>query len=142
MLGGFGYVLIMLIFWIANAIFSIPALQTQAVGKGPQYASIAFALALALIGSFAKSRIMAKRLMSVFSEYTEAITRANNQYTQSVIMEYKLAAETANLAWKEFTGKHPPITPGFHNLLIGLMGGEVGAPELEDNKKPLVEKSC
>lgn len=123
-IGGFGYIVVMLVFWIVKALFEIPELETEAGGAGSQYASIAFALALALIGSFLKSRIMAKRVLSVFNEYTEAITRANNEYTQSVIMEYKLAAETANLAWKEFTGSDPPMTRSFHNLLIGIMGAE------------------
>ena len=131
MLGGFGYVLVMLMFRIAKA--NIPTLETESGGVGTKYASVAFALSLALVGSFLKSRIMAKRVLSIFSEYTEAISEANKQYTQSVIMEYKLAAETANMAWKELTGTDPPMTPGLHNLLISIMGGENAEAERENN---------
>ncbi|MHC4426605.1 MAG: hypothetical protein ACYSYV_10975 [Planctomycetota bacterium] len=133
-LGGFGYVLVMLIFRIAKA--NIPALGTESGGEGSRYASVAFALSLALVGSFLKSRIMAKKVLAIFSEYNEAIAGANNQYTQSVIMEYKLAAETANMVWKELTGSDPPMTPGLHNLLISIMGGESAEAEKENNNTP------
>jgi hypothetical protein len=130
-IGGFGYVLVMLILWIAKA--SIPALGTESGWPAAKYASVAFALSLALVGSFLKSRIMARKVLSIFTEYSEAIAKANNEYTQSVIMEYKLAAETANLAWKGLTGSDPPMTPGLHNLLISIMGGESPETEKESN---------
>ncbi len=131
LLGGFGYFLV-------RAVFKG---QTQAVGIDPKYASIAFALALALIGACVKSRIMAKKVQNAFSEYTKAITNANDQYAQSVVVEYKLAAETAKLAWKELTGCEPPMTSGFHRLLISVMGTETKAGETQNGKKPVVKKT-
>lgn len=130
LLGGFGYFLI-------RAIFKG---QTQTAGIDPKYASIAFALALALIGACVKSRIMAKKVQNAFSEYTKAITNANDEYAQSVVVEYKLTAETAKLAWKELTGCEPPMTSGFHRLLISVMGTETKAGETQNAKKPVVKK--
>lgn len=130
-IGGFGYVLVMLILKITRA--GMPSLGTESDGEAAKYASVAFALSLALVGSFLKSRIMARKVLSIFTEYSEAIAKANNEYTQSVIMEYKLAAETANLAWKGLTGSDPPMTPGLHNLLISIMGGESPESEKENN---------
>ena len=129
LLGGFGYFLV-------RAIFG----RTQTAGIDPRYASIAFALALALIGSCVKSRLIAKKVLNVFAQYNEAITQANDRYIQSVVTEYKLTAETANLAWKELTGTDPPTTPSFDDLLLGVMASGTRAPEAENHGPPLAQK--
>lgn len=132
LLGGFGYALV-------KAFFAIPALAASVEGLEEQFASLASALGVALIGSFFKSWFMTRRILKVFKSYENAITGANEEYAQSVLKEYKFAAEEANLAFKQLTGEDPPVTEGFQNLLIGIIGGE-NEREGDHVRQPIQER--
>jgi len=115
-LGGFSYALV-------RAIFALPRISAQTTGLQEQSASIATALAVALIGSFARWRIMMRRLLRVFRTYSQAISDANDEYVNSVLVEYRFAAESAVYAYEQLTGHKSPVTAGLNNLLQDLIQG-------------------
>jgi hypothetical protein len=115
-LGGFSYALV-------RAIFTLPRIADQTTGLQEQYASIATALAVALIGSFARWRLMMRRIIRVFRTYAQAISEANEEYAKSVLVEYRFAAESAVYAYEQLTGRKSPVTAGFNNLLQDLIQG-------------------
>jgi hypothetical protein len=122
LLGGFSYA-------IVRAIFTLPRLAQQTTGLHEQYAAIATALAIALIGSFIRWRIMLRRMFRVFRIYAQAISDANEEYSKSALVEYRFAAESAVQAYEQLTGHKSPVTAGLNNLLQDLIQGRYGAEE-------------
>lgn len=118
-LGGFGYALV-------RAVFSLPALTDDTAGMNEGYAALATGLGTALIGSFLKAKYMARHLLAVFKQYSEGIRKAHAQYSASVQGEYRLAAETAHVAWIQLTGEQPPTSPEFHLLIMRNIVAEDG----------------
>lgn len=118
---------------IVHAIFRLPALSDSTVGMNQQYAALSTALGIALIGSFWKSRSMNARLLGAFDRYREAVDKAHRDYSRDVVIEYQLAAVTANDAWKTLTSEDPPVSAEFHALLLRNMS----APEAETSAAAL-----
>ncbi|HEY3245971.1 MAG TPA: hypothetical protein VGM03_21725 [Phycisphaerae bacterium] len=116
-LGGFAYA-------IVNAMFSLKALESGAPGLDPRYASIATALASALIGSFFKAWWTGRRVDQIHEKYRDALREAKCIYAVEATQEYEFAAQEANLAWQKFTGKAPPMTDAFRVLVVGLLSSE------------------
>lgn len=110
-LGGFGYALV-------RALFSLPTLTEGTAGMNEGFAALATGLGTALIGSFLKAKYMARHLLKVFKQYSDAIRDAHAQYAASVQGEYRLAAETAHIAWTALTGEKPPTSSEFHLMLM------------------------
>jgi hypothetical protein len=116
LLGGFSYALV-------RAIFAVPRIAEQRAGLQEQYASIATALAIALIGSFLRWRLMMRRILGVFRAYAQALSDANDEYARSVLIEYRFTAESAVQAYEQLTGHKSPVTAGLNNLLQDLIQG-------------------
>lgn len=121
LLGGFAYALI-------AAIFGFKMLQES--GEHPrQYASLATALASALIGSFCKAWYTGWRINQVDRRYKSALRDAKTIYLQEATQEYEFAAQEANLAWQKLTGKPPPMTDAFRVLVLGLLASDSQASQ-------------
>jgi hypothetical protein len=116
LLGGFSYALV-------RAIFTVPHIAQQTTGLQEQYASVATALAVALIGSFVRWRLMMRRILRVFRTYANALSEANDEYAESVLAEYRFTAESAVQAYELLTGHKSPVTAGLNNLLQDLIQG-------------------
>lgn len=116
MLGGFSYALV-------RALFLMPKIANEARGLQEEYAAIATALAIALIGSFLRWRLMMQRMFRVFRRYAMAISEADNEYANSVLSEYRFTAESAVHAYEQLTGHKSPVTAGLNNLLQDLIQG-------------------
>ncbi len=97
MLGGF-------VFALARALALLPAVANETHGMNLQYASLAFALGLTLVGSFAREWLLKRELVRAFKQYDLAIDNANKAYVCEVVVEYRLAADTAEKAWRLLTG--------------------------------------
>lgn len=131
-LGGFSYAFV-------RAFIHLPALEGETGAE--KFAAIATALAVTLLGSCIRAAIITRRMEKVFTEYDEALNVANEKYIRSVTMQYKLAAETAEMAWKEMTDEPPPMTSSFKALLMGIVAGERRkAAESERRKKRSFEE--
>ncbi len=117
MLGGFAYAFF-------RAVISLPFLEEKFIGINEQFASVATALAVALIGSSLRALVTTRRTRRIFEDYDEATRHAHEEFTRAVTLQYKLAAETAEMAWKEMTDEPIPMTSGFKALLMGIVSGE------------------
>lgn len=118
LLGGFAYALV-------NAVFGYRLMEEQDDKR--RFVSLATALASALIGSFFKAWYTGTRIDQVDHKYRDALKEAKQIYMQDATQEYEFAAQEANLAWKKFTGRPPPMTDAFRVLVLGLLGSD--APE-------------
>ncbi len=128
LLGGFGYAFVM-------AVFGMSAIQNRATGVSAQFASIATALAFALVGSYISASINTLRVVNIFKEHDAAISRADAEYSSRVESEYRYAAEAANLAWQALTGRtDAPMSPGFHNILFDVVTGRQGTSGVREQK--------
>lgn len=129
LVAGFCYALV-------RAIFEMPVLAKHAGGVNEQYASLATALGLTLISAYLNAWWTGRSLLKMIDHYDEQRTKAEKKYSEEVIMEYRLAAETADNAWFQLTGHRAPVTKAFENLLLGIMRGcVVEAAEKERNGK-------
>lgn len=129
LLGGFAYA-------IVKAMFSLKALESGTPGLDPKYASIATALASALIGSFFKAWWTGRRVDQIHDKYREALREAKCIYSVEATQEYEFAAQEANLAWQKFTGKAPPMTDAFRVLVVGLLSSEEQGRYREEPRAP------
>lgn len=87
----------------------------------PQYMSLATAFGMTLIVSTVKEFWYGFRLQRSRKKYKQEVKKANDWYQDEVSREYKLAAETANIAWLQLTGSPPPMTRAFECLLAGVL---------------------
>lgn len=117
MLGGFAYALF-------RAVISLPMLEGKLIGINEQFASIATALAVALIGSYLRALVTTRRTRQIFQDYDAATQSAHHAFSRAVTLQYKLAAEIAEMAWKEMTDEPIPMTSGFKALLMGIVAGD------------------
>ncbi len=117
LLGGFAYA-------IVKTIIGIKVLEGEATKLDAQYASLATAMASALIGSFIKAWWTGRSIGQVDRHYKDALREAKCIYAVEARQEYELAAQEANLAWQKFTGKKPPMTDAFRVLVLGLLAGD------------------
>jgi hypothetical protein len=115
-LGGFVYALV-------NTIFSARVLAGHDPNVNPGFASLATALASALIGGFAKAWWMGYKVDRVEKRYKEELAEAKRIYLREATQEYEYAAQEANLAWHRLTGEEPPMTDAFRVLILSLLAG-------------------
>lgn len=87
----------------------------------PQYMSLATAFGMTLIISTIKEFWQGWRLQRSRKKYKQEVKKANDWYQDEVSREYRLAAETANIAWLQLTGSPPPMTRAFESLLAGVL---------------------
>lgn len=123
LMGGMQLLMIGGVVWfLSQGLSSIPGVSELLKGNpnGPNYFSLAFALASALIGSFVKHWKMSRDLRKLFRWYEVQRDGAYHKYSESVRQEYELAAETATLAWQTLTGETPNVTRAFAQLLEGI----------------------
>lgn len=71
-------------------------------------------------------------MLRAFHRYDKSVKCANEQYSTEVVSEYRLAADTAETAWRLMTGD-PSTTPrAFEALLLGVMGATEASEKAED----------
>lgn len=126
MICGFVYALV-------RAIFELPVLSQHASGLNQQYASLATALGITLISAYVNAWWSGRSLLKMIDQYDEARSLAEKRYSEEVVLEYRMAAETADNAWFHLTGNHAPVTKAFENLLVGIMRGS--AAQLESDAR-------
>jgi len=124
-LGGLAYAMVSLI--IDRGMFT---------GLDRQYASLATALASALIGSFCKAWWTGWRIDRIHDKYRNALRDAKLIYLAEAKQEYEFAAQEANLAWQKLTGRNPPVTDAFRVLIFSLLGD--GECEREAEPEPVI----
>ncbi|HEY9730589.1 MAG TPA: hypothetical protein V6C89_01670 [Drouetiella sp.] len=117
------------VFALARALALIPAVAHETQNLNLQYASLAFAMGVTLVGSFFKEWSVKRQIMRAFKHYDEAISEADKGYVREVMSEYRLAADTAEQAWFLLTGVHSRTTRAFESLLLGVMS-EGDSPEV------------
>jgi hypothetical protein len=123
LVGGFMYYLVR---GLAPAVVHEPALaagatDTAARHADSQYMSLATAFGTTLIVSTIKEFWQGFRLQRSRKKYKAEVKKANDWYQDEVSREYRLAAETANIAWLQLTGNPPPMTRAFECLLAGVL---------------------
>lgn len=116
------------VFALARALALIPSVAHETHNLNLQYASLAFAMGVTLVGSFFKEWSVKRQIMRAFKQYDQAISEADKGYVSEVMGEYRLAADTAEQAWFLLTGAHSQTTRAFEGLLLGVMS-EGESPE-------------
>jgi hypothetical protein len=116
LIGGLSYA-------IARAIFELPMMGNQVHTLNEQYASLASALGITLISSYINSWWTGRSLLKIVDHYDKERTSVDVTYSDQVVLEYRLAAETADNAWFQLTGQRAAVTKAFETLLVGIMKG-------------------
>lgn len=120
MLFGFGTV----IFALSRYIFSMPQLHHDtAVASGqPQWASLAFAVGLALCGAYIKAWMSARTVRKLTQEMESEIKNARETFLGQAEQQYTICADSCAAAYRSLTGKEPPAsTKAFDRLLASAM---------------------
>jgi hypothetical protein len=125
LIGGFSYALV-------RAIVELPMLASKTPGMNEQYASLATALGVTLISSYINAWWSGRSLLKIVELYDKERADCDRRYTDEVVMEYRLAAETADNAWHQLTGHRAPVTKAFETLLMGVMKGCHSAENSKD----------
>jgi hypothetical protein len=115
LMGGFGYALV-------RALFFLPTVQQHAADVNEGFASICFAIVVALFWGYISEWMSHIKLSRIFKHFDRAKREADYQYKLSVMEEYQLAAQSARKAWIEFTGREPPMSEAFDRLIRGVIG--------------------
>jgi hypothetical protein len=82
-----------------------------------------------MLGAFLRSWTVLRRLPKISKEFQTDWDKVQRQYRDSVLSEYRLAAETANLAWRQLTGMDsPPTTRAVESLLRAVIDSDGDNP--------------
>jgi|GEM_PF-2337932 hypothetical protein len=111
------------IFSLVRVVFGLPAVSQHNAGIDVHYVSVCTALGIALIGAYIKAWWTDRKMVSLFKEYDEKVTKANETYADEVVNEYRFAAQTAETAWHQLTDAPAPMTKAFEALLLGVIKG-------------------
>lgn len=117
LLGGFSMILVRTVF--ANVVPDADAVASPKMD--PNHMSLATALGVTLIGAYLREFYQGWQLGRAMKRFKKAVDSANTWYQEEISKEYKLAAETANNAWLQLTGKPALMTGAFERLLLGVM---------------------
>lgn len=117
---------------VLGSVIQLPEAEAGAPRIDPQHASLAMALAFTILGSYFRELWLGWKLERARKRYRKEISQANEWYRDEVTKEYKLAAETANIAWLQLTGMQPPMTRSFESLLAGVLTTCVEEPVAEE----------
>lgn len=133
LVGGFMFYLVR---GLAPVVVHDPAGAAEAAHHADsQYMSLATAFGTTLIVSTIKEFWQGFRLQRSRKRYKAEMKKANDWYQDEVSREYRLAAETANIAWLQLTGSAPPMTRAFECLLAGVLSTCTDEGHLTDPKE-------
>ncbi len=138
MLFGFGTV----VYALSRYIFSMPQLHHDTVNSGqPQWASIAFAIGLALCGAYIKAWMSGRTVRALTKELEDEVRAARNLFLDQAQDQYTICADSCSAAWLALTGKTPPAsTKAFDRLLSTAMSrcqGDITSLIFEPEKPPV-----
>ncbi|MDZ4833992.1 MAG: hypothetical protein SGJ27_09470 [Candidatus Melainabacteria bacterium] len=122
LLGGF-------VFFLVRAVFGIHIADEETRGKDVHYVSMSTALGIALIGAYIKGWFTDRKMRRIFREYDIKVKETNESYAEEVVCEYRLAAQTADMAWHCLTDVPAPMTKAFESLLLGVIKGYCATPD-------------
>jgi len=112
-----------LIFCAVRMVYNMPSVTAQTQGAEANTLSMCSALGLALIGAYVKAWFTDRKMVRLFKVYDKKVKDANEKYAEEVVFEYRLAAQTAETAWRGLTDVPAPMTRAFESLLLGVIKG-------------------
>ena len=144
-----GYRLLMMfgfgtfVYVLARLIFALPQLQREAhvdVNSGqPQWASLAFAVGMALLGAFVKAWMSARTVKKLTKEFEDDVTAARKDFLDQAREQYQICADTCSAAWTALTSETAPSTKAFERLLSTAMAhchGDISRLLFENKERP------